>query len=47
MVRRLLCWLFNHVTPPGVRRELSIFFVCQRCGEFCRGTFNTTRRKRK
>jgi hypothetical protein len=43
-LRRLVCLLFRHVPPLGVRRDMSIVFVCARCGAFADGDFT---RKRK
>lgn len=45
-MRRLLCAVFGHLTPPGVRREMSIFFRCDRCCAVVPGTFYAERRKR-
>lgn len=28
---RLVCIVFGHTTPPGVRRDLSFRFECGRC----------------
>jgi hypothetical protein len=40
----LLCSVVGHRTPPGVRREMSIAFHCDRCGCIARGAFVPGRR---
>jgi hypothetical protein len=40
----LVCALLGHALPRGLRRELSIFYNCARCGELVRGGFRAGRR---
>ena len=42
-VRRLLCSLLGHCTPPGVTRRLSITFCCHRCGALADGDLSINR----
>lgn len=44
MLRRFLCALFGHATLPGVRRDMSIWFECQRCRQVQRGGLGFRRR---
>lgn len=45
-MRRLLCAVFGHALPPGVRREMSICFHCARCRAVVPGEFLSRRRQR-
>lgn len=40
-MKRLLCLIFGHRTPPGCTRARAICFSCHRCGELAPGDLST------
>lgn len=46
-LRRLLCRLFGHTPPAGLRPDLCIRFWCDRCRQVVPGPFALNRSTRR
>jgi hypothetical protein len=45
IIRRLCCFFGLHELPPGVQHQWSLYWSCQRCGQFMPGGIAERRRR--